>query len=70
MIMAFDNKKAEHNIETLCYVWGVGEDEALSRATSLAEIGFFDLRAARNEKLYKIPFIYRFYLQVVQGKAF
>ncbi len=69
-IMAFENKKAEHNLSTLCEVWGVAQAEAVSIANKLAEIGFFELRAARNEKLYKIPFIYRFYLDVVQGKAF
>jgi hypothetical protein len=70
IIMAFENKKAEHDLSSLCDVWGIEENESLSRASSLAEIGFFDLRASRNEKLYKIPFIYRSYLKVVQGKAY
>ncbi|WP_318469071.1 P-loop ATPase, Sll1717 family [Photobacterium leiognathi] len=69
-ILSFENKKAEHNLDTLCDIWGVDSNEALSRANSLAEIGFFELKSARNDRLFKIPFVYRFYLNVVQGKAY
>lgn len=69
-IIAFENKKAEHNIDTLCTVWNVDSTEALTKANSLAEIGFFELKTAKNEKVYKIPFIYRFHLNVIQGKAY
>ncbi|WP_298739747.1 hypothetical protein [uncultured Psychrobacter sp.] len=69
-ILAFENKKAEHNIITLCEVWGVSSDIALLKANNLSEIGFFELRTAKDEKVYKIPFIYRFYLNVIQGKAY
>lgn len=69
-ILAFENKKAEHNIVTLCEVWGVSSDIALLKANNLSEIGFFELKTAKDEKVYKIPFIYRFYLNVIQGKAY
>lgn len=69
-IMSLENKKAEHNLTTLSHIWEVSEDEAKKIATELAEIGFFDLRSARNDKTYKIPFMYRFYLNITQGKAF
>lgn len=69
-ILAFENKKAEHNIITLCEVWGVSSDIALLKANNLSEIGFFELKTAKDEKVYKIPFIYRFYLNVIQGKAY
>lgn len=69
-ILAFENKKAEHNLETLCSVWGGDSDLALTKASKLSEIGFFELKTAKNEKVYKIPFIYRFYLNVTQGKAY
>ncbi|MBQ4844563.1 hypothetical protein [Pseudoalteromonas sp. MMG005] len=69
-ILAFENKKAEHNVETLCTVWGVNSNKALTKANKLSEVGFFELKTAKNEKVYKIPFIYRFYLNVTQGKAY
>ena len=69
-ILAFENKKAEHNVETLCTVWGVDSNKALTKANKLSEVGFFELKTAKNEKVYKIPFIYRFYLNVTQGKAY
>ncbi|WP_067094186.1 P-loop ATPase, Sll1717 family [Marinomonas atlantica] len=69
-ILAFENKKAEHNVETLCTVWGVDTNMALIKANKLSELGFFELKTAKNEKVYKIPFIYRFYLNVTQGKAY
>jgi hypothetical protein len=69
-IMALENNKAEHNIETLCEIWQVDTQTALGIANNLAEVGFFEQRAARTEKIYKIPFLYRFYLNITQGKAF
>lgn len=69
-ILEFENKKAEHNIETLCSIWNVASNEALTKARKLSEIGFFELKTARNEQVYKIPFIYRFHLNVTQGKAY
>lgn len=69
-ILAFENKKAEHNIETLRSIWDVSQNEALTKARKLSEIGFFELKTARSEQVYKIPFIYRFHLNVVQGKAY
>ncbi|MBY8095265.1 hypothetical protein KW490_13725 [Vibrio fluvialis] len=69
-IVALENKKAEHNATTLAEVWQVTESEAMQIASELAEIGFFEHREAKNDKLYKIPFIYRPYLKVVQGKAY
>ena len=69
-VQAFENKKAEHNLETLCIVWGCDSNKALTKASKLSEIGFFELKTAKDEKVYKIPFIYRFYLNVIQGKAY
>ncbi len=69
-IKAFENKKAEHTLLTLSEIWNVDEGEAKNIANELAEVGFFELKAAKNDQIYKIPFLYRFYLNIVQGKAF
>lgn len=69
-IMALNGSKAEHNLESLSSVWAVDNTEALRISSELADIGFFDSRAARVEGIFKIPFIYRFYLEISQGKAY
>ena len=61
-ILAFENKKAEHNIDTLRSIWNITANETKIKASKLSEIGFFELKTARNERVYKIPFIYRFHL--------
>ncbi len=68
-ILLLENKKAEHNLSTLQDVWGIDLDESKRIALKLADIGFFENRAARNDSIFKIPFIYRPYLNIVQGKA-
>lgn len=65
-----ENKKAEHTLSTLSEVWNINENKAKNIANKLAEVGFFDLKSAKNDQIYKIPFFYRFYLHIVQGKAY
>lgn len=69
-INKLDGKKAEHNAETLALIWECDRDEVKRLATELVNIGFFEQRPAKDEGIYKIPFIYRPYLNIVQGKAF
>ncbi|MGZ8947359.1 MAG: P-loop ATPase, Sll1717 family [Methylococcaceae bacterium] len=69
-IIGLENSKAEHNITTLSEIWGITERECEDIATRLAEIGLFEYRTAKTEKIYKIPFLYRPYLEISQGKAF
>lgn len=69
-IMALENNKAEHNLDTLMETWKLESKKALEIANNLAEVGFFEERTAKLEKIYKIPFLYRFYLNITQGKAF
>lgn len=68
-IQKFDGNKAEQNIETLSKLWGRNVDETKNIASELVNVGFFEQRAARDEGVYKIPFIYRPYLRITQGKA-
>ncbi|EEQ0900581.1 hypothetical protein HC103_002328, partial [Salmonella enterica subsp. enterica serovar Chester] len=69
-ILLLENQKAEHSISSISAVWQKNEQETIEIATKLSEIGFFDLRSFKNDSLLKIPFIYRPYLKIVQGKAF
>lgn len=69
-ILKLENAKAEHNLETLSSIWNTSQKQAENIATKLAEIGFFEAKSAKVDKLFKIPFLYRPYLSIVQGKAF
>lgn len=69
-VIALHGSKAEHNVNSLAEVWNVDKVEAEKISNQLAEIGFFESRAARTEGIYKIPFMYRFYLEISQGKAY
>jgi hypothetical protein len=69
-MLKLDGNKAEQNLETLSVLWEKSIDEAKIVAAELVVIGFFEQRAARDEGIYKIPFVYRPYLRVTQGKAF
>jgi hypothetical protein len=65
----FENKKAEHNLSSLSEILEVDEPTALSLSSQLTEIGFFESKPARQDKIYKIPFMYRPYLNISQGKS-
>lgn len=69
-IMALENQKAEQSIDSAMAIWDVDNDEAKALAIRLSEIGFFDQKIYKNDSLLKIPFLYRPYLNVIQGKAF
>lgn len=69
-IQKLDGNKAEQSLETLANLLGKSIEETKLIAAELVSVGFFEQRAARDEGIYKIPFIYRPYLRVTQGKAF
>lgn len=69
-ILKLEKSKAEQSIETLSRVWGVQMEKAKVIAGELVGIGFFENRDAKDEGVYKVPFLYRPYLEVTQGKAF
>ena len=62
-------EKAEQNISSLSELWEVSDDEARRVAQKLTDIGFFEQRGSRENITFWVPFIYRPYLNLVQGKA-
>ncbi|WP_168014756.1 P-loop ATPase, Sll1717 family [Halomonas salinarum] len=68
-ILELSEQKTEQFLKTLSELWSVSEDEALSIANRLIEIGFFQKRESKGEASYWVPFIYRPALDMVQGKA-
>lgn len=69
-IMALENQKAEHTLETVAQIWKADVNIARGISVQLSEIGFIDQKIFKNDALLKIPFLYRPYLNIVQGKAF
>lgn len=69
-IQRLEGKKAEHNLATLATLWVEPIEKTRLIATELVSVGFFEQGTAKDEGIYKIPFIYRPYLRVTQGKAF
>jgi hypothetical protein len=61
--------KAEHNIYTLSQKWGKSVDESAQIAKKLENIGFFEAKGELTNPKFKIPFIYRPYLEITQGVA-
>jgi hypothetical protein len=69
-ILALEKSKAEHNLDTLGLLWSTQPEDTKRVAGELVAIGFFENRAAKDEGVYKVPFMYRPYLEITQGKAF
>lgn len=61
--------KAEQNVETLMNKWSLEKRETLDVAKKLISIGFFEQRGEILNPKYKIPFMYRPYLDITQGSA-
>lgn len=61
--------KAEHTLATLSNKWNMTEDKASIIAKELAKIGFFEQKGTLHNSKYKIPFLYRPYLDIIQGIA-
>lgn len=68
LIEALREQKTEHNVESLSRLWGVHEEQALKGARALREVGFFEERSSKGEITYWVPFVYRSYLVLSQGK--
>lgn len=63
------NDKAEHNIDTLAAKWSLDTIEVSKIIKKLCDIGFFEEKGVVPNIKYKIPFMYRPYLDIIQGVA-
>jgi hypothetical protein len=68
-IESLRGEKAEQTIASLSAIWRTGDEETRKIAQRLTEIGFFEQRGPRDNPTFWVPFIYRPYLDLVQGKA-
>lgn len=68
-IEALKGEKAEHSIETLAARWNTSPEKTSEIARDLEKIGFFESRGDKRVPRYRIPFLYRPYLEIIQGSA-
>jgi hypothetical protein len=69
-IEALREDKTEQNVSSLARRWCVSDEESLKIARKLRDIGFFEERTASSGELtFWVPFVYRPYLALSQGKA-
>ena len=64
-----EGEKTEQSAESLAHLWDISIDEAATRAQRLVEIGFFEELGKKGSRRFKVPFLYRNYLALLQGKA-
>ena len=68
-IEALRGDKAEHSIPTLSAKWQIEDNKSVEVAKELEKIGFFESRGNLFNQKYKVPFLYRPYLEIIQGVA-
>lgn len=62
-------EKTSQSVRSLAQIWGVEEEEALSRARTLVDVGFFEERGEKENPEFWVPFLYRDALKMVQGSS-
>jgi hypothetical protein len=69
-IEALREDKTEQNVTSLARRWKINESEALRIARKLRDVGFFEERVSSSgDTTFWVPFVYRPYLQMSQGKV-
>ncbi len=64
-----EGQKTQQRPESLAAIWQVPEEKARSIADGLVDVGFFERKGDNQEPSYKVPFLYRPALEMVQGTA-
>ena len=63
------DQKATQPLANLATLWGLTSDEAMRIASRLESIGFFQRSGAYPDVIWRIPFLYRPALNLIQGSA-
>ena len=67
--VVLDGEKTEQSQQTLAKLWGVTPEKALAVADQLVEAGFFERKKLKERTSFRVPFLYRDALNMVQGAA-
>jgi hypothetical protein len=66
---ALSTEKSLQYLETLGPLWKTDSDDTTRIADELVEVGFFERGGSKDRPEYKVPFLYRSALGIVQGTA-
>jgi hypothetical protein len=68
-ISALEREKSTQFVQSLSKIWHTDEGEASKLAEQLTEVGFFEKTGEKDSPVYRVPFIYRPALDLIQGAA-
>lgn len=68
-INALEQEKSTQHLESLSKIWHSDTETTIKIAEKLTEIGFFEKTGEKDSPIYKVPFLYRPALNLVQGAA-
>jgi hypothetical protein len=68
-ISGLEREKSTQFVESLSKIWHTDESEASKLAEQLTDVGFFEKTGDKDSPVYRVPFIYRPALDLVQGAA-
>jgi len=68
-IEGLEREKSTQLVQSLARIWKVDEQEAGMIAERLVEVGFFEKMGEKDSPNYRVPFLYRPALDLVQGAA-
>lgn len=68
-ISALEGEKSTQSVQSLAKIWHVTDEEAATLAEQLTEVGFFEKTGEKDSPTYRVPFLYRPALDLVQGAA-
>lgn len=69
LLLSLDGEKTQQTPQSLAKIWRVSDSHAMANAEKLAEVGFFERRGTKEAPIYRVPFLYRDALNLVQGPA-
>jgi Fic family protein len=64
-----DGERTLHTLDTLSRIWEVSKDQAKETANQLVDIGFFEPKGSKESPKFRVPFLYRDALSMIQGTA-
>ncbi len=64
-----EGERTEQTPDTLAAIWNVSRDAALEHADKLCDVGFFEKQGSHDDLSFRVPFLYRPALKMVQGFA-
>jgi len=68
-ISRLEGEKATQTLTTLARIWGTDGTLTAKTADEMVQIGVFERPSAKQTVEFRVPFLYRDALRLIQGKA-